>query len=653
MKLSTRIAAGACVLVIAVAVGIGVIGEKVSERRSDMLLETKAEDVKAVVYSALDLNIGRLEPHARTIGRDRKASKALAASDASTLAENMISTFNRVLATGELTHLTFYDQTGKILVRFPEGAPGGARPEIAATAQETRKRGTGIIELEPGVIGGALAMPILKGRNPIGTAVLGISARGSLDRIASLLHVEAMLYEGGNLSASTEGIGETIDAPSLVSGTGLFAEILDLADTKKIATRLPILAESGEEIAVFYFFKDVTAAVAETASYGFTMRLVAFVCAMIAVFGMAIWLRRSLYPITRVSERLLQVAAGEQVEVSKSRAGRKDEVGLLEASMTRLVTDLDKMADAAKSIADGDLTIEIQPRSDADNLGQSLAAMVEHLNELLNNANESAQMIKWCSEGLQWQATDIREDASRQSQVGETASAAVEQITASIAITADNAEKTEAIASEAADDAQKSEQVVREAVNAMKQIAEKITVINEIATQTDLLALNAAVEAARAGEHGRGFAVVASEVRKLAENCQNAASEITQLSASTVSASSAAGIMLEKLVPQILKTSETIQEISHATREQSIGADQINDAILQLSVNSKRSLTASESTEKTSKQLSIQAEALDTAFSVFKLTANSGTESMDTDELTAEFCERFGMDPRDPPRMIA
>jgi methyl-accepting chemotaxis protein len=165
---------------------------------------------------------------------------------------------------------------------------------------------------------------------------------------------------------------------------------------------------------------------------------------------------------------------------------------------------------------------------------------------------------------------------------------------------------------------------VSEAVNAMKDIARKISIVEEIARQTNLLALNAAIEAARAGEHGKGFAVVAAEVRKLAERSQVAAAEISRLSISSVEVAERAGAMLSKLVPDIQKTAELVQEISAASKEQAFGADQINGAIQQLNQVVQQNAGTTEEIASTAEELSSQAAHLQNTVAFFKIEETGG-----------------------------
>jgi methyl-accepting chemotaxis protein len=195
----------------------------------------------------------------------------------------------------------------------------------------------------------------------------------------------------------------------------------------------------------------------------------------------------------------------------------------------------------------------------------------------------------------------------------------MEEMSSNIKQNADNSMQTEKIAIKSSQDAQEGGKAVAQTVTAMKEIADKISIIEEIARQTNMLALNAAIEAARAGEHGKGFAVVASEVRKLAERSQNAAGEISELSASSVEIAEKAGAMLANILPDIQRTAELVQEISAASKEQDTGAEQINKAIQQLDQVIQQNASAAEEMASTAEELSGQADGLISTIAFFKL----------------------------------
>ena len=163
----------------------------------------------------------------------------------------------------------------------------------------------------------------------------------------------------------------------------------------------------------------------------------------------------------------------------------------------------------------------------------------------------------------------------------------------------------------------------------MRAIAEKIALVQEIARQTDLLALNAAIEAARAGAHGKGFAVVASEVRKLAERAQIASRDIGALSTRTLSVAEDAGARLQRLVPDIRRTAELVSEISAACREQSVGASQISQAIVQLDQVTQANAGAATQMAATAGQLSGEAMRLNERMEFFRLDTESHSSTGD------------------------
>jgi len=310
-----------------------------------------------------------------------------------------------------------------------------------------------------------------------------------------------------------------------------------------------------------------------------------------------------------------QVADGD-LSVKPQMVSEKDEIG---RALQRMVESLSASAAVAEKIAAGDLTVSPKPMSDKDTLGLALQQMVNRLREVISDVITSADNVSAGSQQMSATAEQLSQGATEQSSSTEEASASMEEMAATIKQSADNATQTEKIARQSAADAIASGDAVNKAVGAMQTIAEKIMVVQEIARQTDLLALNAAVEAARAGEHGRGFAVVASEVRKLAERSQAAAAEISTLSADTVKAAQSAGDMLGKLVPDIQRTAELVEEISAGSREQNTGAAQINLAIQQLDKVTQQNTSAAEEMSATSEELSSQAEQLQAAIGYFRI----------------------------------
>jgi methyl-accepting chemotaxis protein len=328
-------------------------------------------------------------------------------------------------------------------------------------------------------------------------------------------------------------------------------------------------------------------------------------------------------PVTRLTAVMRRLALGETA-VELTDGGRADEIGELADAVKTLAGNLGASAAVADQIAAGNLTVESRRLSDKDSLGIALETMLQKLRMVAGEVASAANNVSSGAEELSSSAEEMAQGSTEQASSTEEASASMEQMAANIKQNADNASQTEKIARRSAQDAQASGDAVNKAVNAMQTIAEKIMIVQEIARQTDLLALNAAVEAARAGEHGRGFAVVASEVRKLAERSQAAAAEISSLSSDTVKVAAEAGQMLTKLVPDIKRTAELVEEISAACREQDIGAEQVNQAIQQLDKVTQQNASASEEMSATSEQLAAQAEQLQVTIAFFQTAETTG-----------------------------
>lgn len=274
-------------------------------------------------------------------------------------------------------------------------------------------------------------------------------------------------------------------------------------------------------------------------------------------------------------------------------------------------------------VANGDLAVRAHlGKNDQSSILFAINQMIVKLSSIISDVRSTADSLSAASEEVSATAQSLSQSATEQAASVEETSASMEEISASISQNNDNAKITDSIATQSAKEASQGGEAVKNTVTAMQKIAEKISVIDDIAYQTNLLALNAAIEAGRAGEHGRGFAVVASEVRKLAGRSQTAAKEIGELANGSVKLAVGAGNLLDEMVPSIRKTADLVQEISAASHEQSMGANQITTAISQISIATQQNSTAAEELYSTAEELAHQATQLQEMMEFFKL-ANS------------------------------
>src|SRR4051812_27692486 len=349
--------------------------------------------------------------------------------------------------------------------------------------------------------------------------------------------------------------------------------------------------------------------------------LMLFVLAAAVIIGLVISIaiaRSITRPILEVVSVAERVSVGDLSSVIKLRG--TDETGRLLASMQQMSTFLNEMANTAGRLSEGDLTVQITPKSQQDVLSNSFVKMVQKLSHIIGEVREGAGALSSAAAQVATTSQSLSQGTSEQAASVEETSSSLEQMSAGILQNAENSRQTEQMALKGLKDAEESGKAVKETESAMNAIGKNTAIIEEIAYQTNLLALNAAIEAARAGEHGRGFAVVASEVRKLAERSQTAAKEIREVAASSIDIAAKSGRLLDELVPSIAKTAELVQEVTAASNEQSSGVTQINKAMGQVDTVTQRNASASEELAATAEELAAQADSLKTYMSFFRLT---------------------------------
>jgi methyl-accepting chemotaxis protein WspA len=290
-----------------------------------------------------------------------------------------------------------------------------------------------------------------------------------------------------------------------------------------------------------------------------------------------------------------------------------------------LVSALDRMRE-------GDFTRRVNRRDEFGALGDSFNQMADELSGLFGQVQKSgiqvgASVTQIAATAKQQQAT-ATEIAATTTEIGATSkeiSATSKELVKTMNEVSRVAEQTASLAGNGQSGLSRMEETMHHVMDAAGSINAKLAVLNEkagninqvvttitkVADQTNLLSLNAAIEAEKAGEYGRGFTVVASEIRRLADQTAVATYDIEQMVKEIQSAVSA-GVMgmdkfseevrhgmqevqqvggqLSQIIGQVQALVPRFENVNEAMQAQANGAEQISDALLQLTESAQQTV---------------------------------------------------------------
>lgn len=442
-----------------------------------------------------------------------------------------------------------------------------------------------------------------------------------------------------------------------------------LLDNTK-ATRVTIQADLAKSEA------SSAAAVAAAKALQLGIALLSFVIAILLGLFMA---RSVTRPVNKLVDISKSIAAGNLDE--RARVNSEDEIGILATNFNLMTAKLREMIESEKSakeylqsvvseyvqfidkVSTGDLTARLSLNGHKDELtmlGHNLNRMVDALKEMAANLTEATSDVASAS-------TEIFAATSQHNSGATEQAASINQTTTTVDEVKQTAEQTTEMAQSVANVALKSAEIsgagsraVNETVTSMKEIKDKVELIaeniislseqtqqigdiiatvNDIAEQSNLLALNASIESARAGEQGKGFAVVATEVKNLAEQSQQATSQVRAILSDIQKATDAlvmvteegtkgvdhgvqlairAGKTIDELAGSISESAKAARQIVASAQQQSAGMDQIALAMNDINQSTAQALSSTRQTERAAQNLNELGNRMKEVVAVYK-----------------------------------
>lgn len=527
-------------LVVFISVMLAVIGVSVMSAvlyfftdYSDTMAKNLARSGVNGLHNVLEDSKQEMKLRAILIAANPEVASAVEAKDTA----RVLAVVGQLIKDIPVDSITISDEKGIVIARTHEPAKKGDSVTGQANVQEALK-GNVTAGVESGTVVKLSARAGAPVRNAQGQ-IVGVITPGVtltknevVDKTKKLFNVDATLFKDDVRESTTitqnsqRQVGTKLDpaiADIVLKQGKSFDGTANILGMDYFTAYEPILAPTGKPIGILFAGESMAQAHDSRDKMVFTVALTILV-ALVLAFLATLWMARKITgPLLQLGAVASTVANGDLTQTVKVNSS--DEVGALARNFNTMLLHLRELV---KHVHD---------------LSQTLAASSE---ELTASAEQSAEVSHQVAQAI----TEVAAGTSKQLGAVNDASTVVRQVsshTESVAVTAENitglSNKSSAATTQGSQAIERAVQqmgsigegskavsdAVEKLAESSRHIGEIVNVISEIAGQTNLLALNAAIEAARAGEQGRGFAVVAEEVRKLAEQSETAAKEITDL----------------------------------------------------------------------------------------------------------------------------